>query len=173
VPPIPTRATLACPASDGFLVEQAVADLRALDVGRGVQALGAASAPFRQCAADLVRVRRGVDPRGASHGAHENAVEPAPWPEEPRDLPGVAPVTHGHDRAVVQAPLEVLRGTSGHRLALRLRIRPRRADDRVGQMEDRAERIFELEVQPRRDLDADLHHAALSGLHQQALDFRA
>ena len=107
----------------GLLLQQPVPDLRALHVGRCEEALGAPAAPLGEGAADVVRVRRGVDPRRSPHRADERAVEPVLRPEEARHLARVPAVAYRHHGPVAEAPLEVPRGAAGHRLALRLGVR--------------------------------------------------
>ena len=88
-------------------------------------------------------------------------------------LAGVPAVPHGDHRAVVEAPLQELRGAPRHRLPLRLGIRPPRGHDRVGEPELLPEAGFQVEVQPGWRGDPDVHHARPAGPLQQPLDLRA
>jgi len=139
VPPMPTRATLAA--------RQAAGCARWLPAGAAHHASPRSrrrpartdSRPGRRTVAPARGrsrwVGRGIDPREPPIGADERAVEPAARPEEPRHLAGVTTMAHGHDGSLAEATFEVSGRAPGDSLALRLRVRLRRADDHVGQME--------------------------------------
>jgi hypothetical protein len=110
--------------------------------------------------------------RGAAHGADEGAGEPAPGPEETRDLARIAAVADGHDVPVAESTIEVPRGAAGHLLALGPRIGAGGGHDGVGEPEPLPEIILQVEVQPGRDLDVDVHDPGPARTFEQALHLR-